>query len=566
MDQDHETMNWKMDKQMNRNGSSLRRIFLTLALGATAAVQANDIRVTNVDLVGDLSDPAYVLVQFDIAWQNSWRVSSAPANWDAAWVFVKYRTTDGLWHHAWLDDDSGHNAGTGTPAIVRTGLLIPGQPFDVTANYGVGAFLYRSGSGTGPFVANDVQLRWNHAANGLECEEIAEVQVFAIEMVHVPKEAFYVGSGGTEPASFTDGAWISGTTIPLQIVSEDELAMAPTPGALWGGNATVGGSIGATGTLPDTYPKGYNGYYVMKHEIAQQDYVDFLNTLDRVQQNNHTAADVSGTSVTNRYVMSNQSSVTRRNGIRCDGTLPPAPTPVTFYCDLYGNDATGYANDGRWIACNYLGWPDFLAYLDWSGLRPMTELEYEKTCRGPLAPVPDEFAWGSTTITPTAGTTGSGTSGENRTPTASNAHYGHGGVVTQSPDMLSAPRRVGSFADGSTTREQSGAGHYGALDLSGNVWERVISVAHADGRAFQGLHGDGRLDAAGYANVPTWPAPSNFGTLSTGPHGSGFRGGVYSNLDPGGVHNLRLSTRIQGALGDGTRNQQYGGRGVRVTP
>ena len=37
-------------------------------------------------------------------------------------------------------------------------------------------------------------------------------------------------------------------------------------------------------------------------------------------------------------------------------------------------------------------------YLDWAGLRPMTELEYEKICRGPSAPVAGEYAWGSTTI------------------------------------------------------------------------------------------------------------------------------------------------------------------------
>ena len=47
------------------------------------------------------------------------------------------------------------------------------------------------------------------------------------------------------------------------------------------------------------------------------------------------------------------------------------------------------------MACNWLSWADVAAYLDWSGLRPMTELEFEKACRGPNAPVAGEYAWGS---------------------------------------------------------------------------------------------------------------------------------------------------------------------------
>ena len=38
-------------------------------------------------------------------------------------------------------------------------------------------------------------------------------------------------------------------------------------------------------------------------------------------------------------------------------------------------------NDGLYIPL-HISWSDMSAYLDWSGLRPMTELEYEKACRG----------------------------------------------------------------------------------------------------------------------------------------------------------------------------------------
>src|SRR5579859_7102110 len=30
-------------------------------------------------------------VTFNIAWDHSWRISATPSNWDAAWVFVKFR-------------------------------------------------------------------------------------------------------------------------------------------------------------------------------------------------------------------------------------------------------------------------------------------------------------------------------------------------------------------------------------------------------------------------------------------------------------------------------------------
>ena len=42
-----------------------------------------------------------------------------------------------------------------------------------------------------------------------------------------------------------------------------------------------------------------------------------------------------------------------------------------------------------------MNWQDLTSYLDWSGLRPMTEFEYEKACRGTLNPVAYEYPWGN---------------------------------------------------------------------------------------------------------------------------------------------------------------------------
>lgn len=61
---------------------------------------ANNITVTNVSLENLNESEGWVHVQCDIFWNNSWRVNAGPSNWDAAWVFIKYRVNSGPWLHA----------------------------------------------------------------------------------------------------------------------------------------------------------------------------------------------------------------------------------------------------------------------------------------------------------------------------------------------------------------------------------------------------------------------------------------------------------------------------------
>lgn len=84
-----------------------------LAVGGQIAGAA-EIKVANVAIAGDG-------VQFDISWTHSWRASwkegSADiSNWDAAWVFVKYRAKgDAAWRHATLSaKNSDHSAPKGS--------------------------------------------------------------------------------------------------------------------------------------------------------------------------------------------------------------------------------------------------------------------------------------------------------------------------------------------------------------------------------------------------------------------------------------------------------------------
>lgn len=290
----------------------------------------------------------------------------------------------------------------------------------------------------------------------------------------------------------------------------------------------------------------------MKYEISQGQYRDFLNTLTRSQQDTRTATLLSAgiTSITNRFVMSNTSSISNRNGIRCDANID-ANQPITFYCDLNNNGTGNEATDGEWVACNFLSWEDGAAYLDWAGMRPMTDLEYEKACRGNQPAVNGEYAWGSSTVAGSAYTlSGIGANNEN---IATNYSSSLGNAVYSTTDgSIDGPLRVGIFSANTLNsgRVSAGATYYGIMEMSGNVRERVLSIFRSDDRAYTGLHGDGNLTNEGLANVTNWP------TISFD-----FRGGSWSDSQD----YIEVSdTFISITDGSNSRNNKTGIRGVRT--
>jgi formylglycine-generating enzyme required for sulfatase activity len=567
------------------NGKLMKQLIrlLSLIIIASAAftvASANNITVTSGSLTGrnvlaGTNNAAnYISVQFTAGWENSWRTSSAPTNSDAAWIFVKYKVNGNYVSAA------GATSASTTITVTSTAALRVGMPVAVTAGTGAfsagtvvtaianattftvsgapstalsggatvvtgsaiwehatinttgytapegstitpamdgtGAFIYRSADGTGSFTATSAQLRWNYGANGVADNATVDVKVFAIEMVYVPTGAFAAGSGGTETGSFTNGSWSSGATIPLSIASENALTVANSTGNLWGTSTSGSNSIGGVGTLASTFPKGYAAFYCMKYEVSQQEYVDFLNTLTQTQAN-------------------------ARN----------------YYTTLYRHAITGgaigsYATTNPYVSWNYASWADLAAYLDWSGLRPMTELEFEKACRGTVAPVANEYAWGNATIYSTQyGFSGStaGTSGE-VVATPGSGVYGNANY-SSTGSTISGPLRGGSFATSGSDRIVSGATYYGIMEMSGNVFERIVTVGHSTGRGFTGTHGNGVLGSTGNADASTWPG--------TDAVGAGFRGGeMFFNNTPACV-----SDRYWAAYTNIIRNASSGGRGVR---
>jgi formylglycine-generating enzyme required for sulfatase activity len=183
----------------------------------------------------------------------------------------------------------------------------------------------------------------------------------------------------------------------------------------------------------------------------------------------------------------------------------------------------------------------------------MTELEYEKACRGDQAAVSGEYAWGNASITGATGISNGGANNETFSNAGANCAYNNSGGVP-------GPLRVGAFAGGATTRAQAGATYYGIMEMSGNVWERTVTIGNATGRNFTGLNGNGQLSPNGDANQSLWPGISGSGgTLATG---SGLRGGMWAFASP----SARVSDRNFAAFTNAGRYSNYGFRGLRVFP
>ncbi len=505
-----------------------RRIVVGLAAAGLLAAYptwANNLSLTNMVLKP--LDDTRARVQFDISWANSWRHTNI--NHDAAWVFFKVKSEGRSdWEHVTLETN-GYSTGTGTPIEI----VLPDDQ--------VGCFIRRAGEGSGTLSVTNVKLAWNYASNSLVKTDRVRLQAFAVEMVYVAEGSFFVGNDTTNiEASFTEGNYGGNTNapIPFQITNESAITLGTNAGNLW-----AMGGVGVAGLVPNAFPKGYAAFYCMKYEVTQGQYRDFLNTLNRVHQCAHTA-----TQLANYFALSAQSDIKQRNGIRCPSSVPLPPGQVIFGCDGNTNTIMNETNDAMDRACNYLSWDKGCAFADWAGLRPMTELEFEKACRGPLAVVSDEYAWGNTIMERQTGQVGTDGSGrETATPTTANYHYS----VLYGFDPFKGPVRVGIYATTNSARQIAGASYWGIMNLSGNVTEPVVCLTNAPGQAFTGLHGDGRLNVlTGKADVSQWPESA----------GASFRGGSYDST----FESARIACRQQQAAYGLSPTTAYGFRCVRT--
>lgn len=527
--------------------------------------KADPIRILNVQ-----RDAGKNAISFDLAWDHSWRATwTEPAernatgkplaveNWDAAWVFVKFHKpgADGpasagsdagaSWSHAALSTKvSDHTVPAGVKLDV--GKTDDGQR-------GIGLFLYRQSPGEGP-------IDWKGIS--LQCVDLPvdmEVKVFALGMVYVPEGAFWVGDGTTNhvEGQFSAG----GIGKPFRIESEAALKLGGEDTANLNTSDGIGMGlfyaddfhIDQKRLLPAQFPKGYRAFYCMKHEVTQQQYVDFLNTLAFKSQCECTGkgkkAGKPDAAVGTLAVLP-PTDMPCRNKIRIavpgSGANPVRPAV--------------YETELPHVACGSMAYPYAAAFAAWAGLRPMSELEFEKACRGPLNPVANEYAWGTDGIAGPG--TGKGTykiqnAGKPDETAVWTGDGGpdatHGNALCSRNSPESGALRVGLFAMPDSDRVRSGASYWGILELSGNLVETVITVGSPAGRAFAGTHGDGG----------DWP----WKTVGFAQRGGGVPYGSH-NRGWGGDEGLWVANRVVGCKDVTGVEAQWaiGFRGVRTAP
>lgn len=466
-------------------------LFILFSIQSAYYVQSSDLIISNVRSVNrdDISNNPQRVI-FDIRWKNSWNNAK---NHDAVWVFMKFNTPYN--NHVKLLGQ-GHQ-------ILKNRSNEASSPQIEVSSDSLGFYIYPSRTYRGDIDVKIEMLIKPLPERGRRVK-LTGLSVHGIEMVYIPKGPFTLGSPDTSAikrAAFYESDAAGKPQGLIKIDSEESIPVGAKAGALyyWSETALYNGD--QQGPIPQAFPKGYDAFYIMKYELTQGQYADFLNKLPAGWT----------------YVRSPIGGIDyykKRGGIRLvDGK---------------------YVADSPNRPMNYLSFTDGLAYTDWAALRPITELEYTKAARGPAKPIPAEFVWGSNTY--------------------------------DQLERYVSPDAELMFANGidesmltDETKAIFGASYYWVMDLSGSLWEKVITIGNPKGRAFTGSHGDGNLKF-GHATNEDWPSSDD----EIG--GFGYRGGgyyqigtPYSDFNP----HSPIGYRYYGAWSGGPRSIAYGYRAGR---
>jgi len=142
---------------------------------------------------------------------------------------------------------------------------------------------------------------------------------------------------------YTDGVH---NDTPYRVTGPGAIPTGRQNGKLWSGK---GAAPEDGGEIPATFPNGYSAFYCMRSYIRAGEYAGFLDTLPEEEAAKH-------------YI--ERSRIIRSNN-----------PPYTYRCENAPDHTTGG-----------LSWADGAEFGAWAGLRPITELEYEKASRGPIEP------------------------------------------------------------------------------------------------------------------------------------------------------------------------------------
>ncbi|MFO7999050.1 MAG: SUMF1/EgtB/PvdO family nonheme iron enzyme [Bacteroidales bacterium] len=281
---------------------SIRVLYIVVGLFIVQAAQAYGQAIPAGDQAEDF------LVHFNIGWENSWRGElTAPDGEKTSDVFEG-------WDAAWLfvkyrvGGQAWQHATINTAGhlVPEGSTLIPGlsdaeAAYDPADNPIVGYFILRDGSGHGEFSAEGVRLSLNYSDNGLSPDSPLEIRLFAIEMEYIPEMS---ASGYVAP------------------------------------------------------------FYMMKNQISQQQYVDFLNTLSPDEQSLHTTTspfEAEGTHAMNQGDANCNDIRILFSAYEMDGR----------------NFSAEYITDEPGEPCRLIDQEAAEAFLSWSGQRTLSQQELE---------------------------------------------------------------------------------------------------------------------------------------------------------------------------------------------
>ena len=467
---------------------SLLLIFLFVL--SYAELHAGDLEIKNIRFVNRQNLGLQPHVLFDLSWKNAWKNDK---NHDAVWIFTKFNNNP--WAHPKIDTD-GH-------AIIKNRIAGCPDPVIKASKDSMGLWIYVDEAYRGDINVK-VKINLDTSNQQIKWPMPRDFKVYGLEMVYIPAGPFFVGD--PSPASENYASLFESDTAgnrkgAFYIDSEEEIIIGKGNSNLyyWSEEEIYNGD--QKGPIPAAYPKGTNAFYLMKYELSQGNYADFLTQLP----DNWS------------YLLS---PIGGKNYYKKKGSI--------------------YQKNGKYFAkanqrpMNYISFTDGLAYSDWAGLRPITELEYEKAARGPSSPHSGYFVWG--------------TDNYNR--------------LERYVDVDGQVINGNGYNEKDLTddnRDIFGASYYWVMDLSGSLWEKVITIGNPIGRSFKGTHGDGLLEF-GKATNKDWPQ-SNDEEGGFGYRGGGYYdiGTEYSDYNP----HSPTGYRYYGAWSGGPRYTAYGYRAGR---
>lgn len=486
-------------------------IFFLLIMNCLSAF-SNNLKITNPQQIDNNT------ISCEVSWENAWKTSEAPFNHDAIWIFIKAKQSNNLWKHCNIE------------TAFSMGNIIEIE----TVSDKKGFFVKPAQEGKQNIYSTEIRFKLNENIAG------KEISIFGIEMVYIPEGSFYVGDGASiNTLQRGDG------TFSFLVENQNEIVLGNQQNQISGTTTNA-----PEGNIPTSYPNGFGSFYCMKYEITQEQYVDFLNTLSYTQQEARTTN--SPNSAINTLAMTNTTQNRNSIVVKTSGTSPSIS--AIYACnDNYDNNFDA-ENDAQNRATNWLNWADLSAYLDWAALRPMTELEFEKVCRGASQnAIAGEFAWGTDKVTDANTLINNGTNQES----VSDEITENSGLANHGYVGLDGTLRNGFAAKENTNRLQAGMSYYGVAEMSGNVWEIVIGLNTA-ALVFDGKNGDGEISTNGQANVSNW-------TDNQTAEGATYKGGAWSSgiYNVGSFRDLAISDRYYIYLKAEERRNTSGGRGVR---